>query len=141
LKKRSAANSSSAPPELPPLFLDASLGKRIVADALRRAGATVYVHDEIFDPGTSDETWLRRAGGEGWLVLTKDRRIRYRRNEHHAARRWKVGVFVIIAKNLTGMGMAGALASALPNMRRFVAENAVPFIASITRDGRIKRLD
>ncbi|HXL14914.1 MAG TPA: DUF5615 family PIN-like protein [Methylomirabilota bacterium] len=141
MKKQSAASSSSEPPELPPLFLDASLGKRIVSDALRRAGATVHVHDEVFGPGTPDETWLQRAGDEGWMVITKDRKIRYRRNELQAARRRKVGIFVLLAKNLTGEGMAELLVSAMPAMTRFAFLNAVPFIAAITRDGKITRLD
>jgi hypothetical protein len=141
LKKRSAASSSSEPPELPPLFLDASLGKKIVAEALRRAGATVYVHDELFGPGTPDELWLRRAGTEGWLVVTKDRRIRYRKNEHEAVRRWNVGVVVLISKDLTGAGMASLLVSAVPSIKKFIAGNRAPFVAALTRDGRITRLD
>jgi hypothetical protein len=111
-----------------------------VPDALRRAGATVHVHDELFVPGTPDEEWLGRAGREKWLVITKDRRIRYHKNEHHAVLRNNAMVVVLVSKDSTGVSMAEMLVASIPSMRRFVAKNKAPFIASLTRDGRITRL-
>jgi len=58
------------------LFLDRSLGRRQVAEALRNAGARIEIHDDHFGPETTDEDWLREAGRRGWIVLTKDARIR-----------------------------------------------------------------
>ena len=59
---------SASPPEL---FIDRSLGRHIVPDALRAAGATVHtmadVYGERFGQGLSDEEWLRDAGSvAGW---------------------------------------------------------------------------
>jgi hypothetical protein len=56
-------------------FLDRSLGKEIVAQALRAAGADVEIHDDHFPPDAKDEDWLTEVGSLGWIVLTKDRRF------------------------------------------------------------------
>jgi len=61
-------------------FLDRSLGKHIVADALRQAGAEVQLHDDYFSQDARDEEWLQEVGRRGWIVLTKDDRIRCRGN-------------------------------------------------------------
>jgi hypothetical protein len=44
------------------VFLDRSLGKHIVAEALRQAGAAVEVHDDHFLQDARDEEWLREVG-------------------------------------------------------------------------------
>lgn len=43
-------------------FLDRSLGKEIVAEALRVAGAHVEIHDDRFPPDAKDEDWLNEVG-------------------------------------------------------------------------------
>src|SRR5438270_11545619 len=59
-------------------FLDRCLGKKILASALRAANLKIEVHDDHFAPDAKDEYWLRVVGARGWIVLTSDRRIRYR---------------------------------------------------------------
>lgn len=71
----------------PTFFVDRSLGRRIVPKTLRDAGWLIEIHDEVFDgraQSVSDEEWLERAGAEGWSVLMKDTRIRYRSSERQA---------------------------------------------------------
>ena len=43
-------------------FVDRSLGKHIVAQALRAAGARVEVHDDHFPQDATDVEWLTCAG-------------------------------------------------------------------------------
>ena len=102
-KKRSAASLPS-PPEGLVFFTDANLGRRIVPDALRAAGEKVMVHDECFPAGSEDPVWLRRAGEERWVVLTKDSRIRYRSNEIQALLTSGTRSFVLVSRNLPGTG-------------------------------------
>jgi hypothetical protein len=52
-KKRSGASFKQKLPESPILFLDRSLGKKTVAEALRGIGAKVEVHDDHFPRGCS----------------------------------------------------------------------------------------
>jgi uncharacterized protein with PIN domain len=59
-------------------FLDRNLGTKQVAEALRQAGAIVEIHNDYFLPDANDEEWLPEVGKRGWIVLTKDDRIRYR---------------------------------------------------------------
>ena len=61
-KKRSDANSAPKPPESPTFFLDRSLGRKTVAEALRAAGAKVEMHDDHFAQDATDETWLKTVG-------------------------------------------------------------------------------
>ncbi len=45
------------------------------------------------------------AGSRGWIVLTKDERIRYRPNERRALLRSGVRAFILTGRNLTGEEM------------------------------------
>ena len=83
-KRPSAASSGSKLPEPFVFFIDRSLGRKIVAQALREIGETVEVHDDHFAPDAKDEDWLVKVGKRGWIVLTKDDRIRYRVTERTA---------------------------------------------------------
>ena len=47
-------------------FVDRSLGKRDVPEALRRAGETVEIHDDHFAPDAKDADWLSVVGTRGW---------------------------------------------------------------------------
>ena len=66
--------------------MDRSLGNKAVAASLRSAGERVELHDAHFPKDAKDEEWLTAAGENGWIVLTKDKGIRYRRTEVHARR-------------------------------------------------------
>jgi hypothetical protein len=60
-------------------FVDRSLGRRVVAEALQAAGETAHAHDDHFDVNAPDTVWLAEVTRRGWVVLTKDKNIR--RNE------------------------------------------------------------
>ncbi len=67
-------------------FTDRDLGTSF-PDILRSAGISVERHGDHFPPDTSDETWLAEIGARGWVILTHDRRIRYKPNELAAVKR------------------------------------------------------
>ena len=121
--------------------MDRNLGKKIVADALRQAGADVRVHDDLFSPDARDEEWLSEVGRRQWVVLTKDARIRYREIERMALMNAGVRAFVLTAKNLQGSEVANVFVRALPAIQRFITRHTPPFIAKITRSGRISMLE
>lgn len=122
------------------MFLDRNLGKRIITDALRQAGADVRVHDDYFSPKARDEEWLSEVGRRQWVVLTKDTRIRYREIERMALMNAGVRAFVLTAKNLQGSEMANIFVRALPAIQRFATRHTPPFIAKITRSGSVSML-
>jgi predicted nuclease of predicted toxin-antitoxin system len=137
-KKRSAANSWSKPPSRTVFFLDRSLGKIDVATALRQAGAQVEVHDDHFPPDARDELWLRRVGENGWAILTKDRKIRYRTIEREALLTSGARVFVLTAGDLRGAEMAAIFVKALPKIERLLKTRQGAFIAVVTQAGGVR---
>ncbi len=138
-KKRSAANSKR--PEGFVFFLDSSLGRQIVAEALRNAGAEVRVHFDHFREDAPDDEWLSWAGKKGWLALTKDKRIRYRSAEFAAVQQAGVGLFVLTAGNITGAAMGEILVNALGAMKRIANKHDAPFIARVTKGGIVSLFD
>jgi predicted nuclease of predicted toxin-antitoxin system len=137
-KKRSAASSKSTQLEPLVFFLDRSLGKEIIAGALRTAGADVRVHDDLFAQDARDLDWLPEVGKKGWTVLTKDSHIKHRLVEPTALLESGVRAFVLVSGNVTGPEMATIFVKALPRMTRFAAKHAPPFIAKVHRDGSIE---
>lgn len=137
-KKQSAASSKSGLPERPTLFIDRSLGRRQVAEALRAAGANVEVHDAHFPPDSTDEAWLKAVGAKGWIVLTKDRRIRYRPNEKSALKEANVVAVVLIAGNLIGPEMADLFVKTLRKIERIAGSATPPAMFTFGRDRKLK---
>jgi hypothetical protein len=131
LKKPSVTNSKR--PDEVIFFIDASLGGKIVAQALRDADAKVEIHNDHFAQGTPDHEWLAAVGDKGWVVLTKDERIRYHELERLALMDAGVRAFVLTAKGLRGTENAEILVKAQPSMRRLLKKQAGPFIAKVTR--------
>jgi hypothetical protein len=62
---------SKKPLELVAFFIDRSLGGKLIATALRDAGANVEVHDSHFKPDTPDVDWLTEVGKRGWWCFRK----------------------------------------------------------------------
>jgi len=136
-KKRSGANSTEKLRESLVFFLDRNLGTKHVASALRATGVTVEVHNDHFLQDAKDEVWLPEVGKRGWVVLTKDDRIRYRPTELAAVIDAHVALFALASGNLNGEEMAQAFVAALPRMTRVLAKYRPPFIAKVTRSGEV----
>ena len=118
-------------------FLDRSLGKFKVAAALRSAGAIVEVHDDHFPQDAPDEEWLRVAGENGWVVVTKDKNIRFHTREKEALIAYDVRAFVLSAKALSADEMGQAFVRALPKIARVLRDNQSGFVASVTQAGAV----
>ena len=125
----------------PVFFLDASLGGKLVAQALRAAGAAVILHNEVFVPGTPDIEWLAEAGRRGWIVLTKDEAIRRNPLEKQMFCEHRVRVFVLTRKNLRGEEMARIFATALRGILKRARGIPPPFMFSIASSGTFTRLE
>lgn len=133
-------NSPSKQPEPPGFFLDRSLGKIRIATALRQAGAIAHIHDDYFPPNAKDEDWLTQVGQNGWIVLTKDHRIRYRNLEREALMNAGVGAFILTAGDMQGDEMAEIFVKALSAIAKFLQKHKKPFIARVARDGSVSLL-
>ncbi len=119
-------------------YLDVRLGANS-AEKLRK-GTRVY----DWDPDTTayycdeaDHVWLKAVGEWGWVVLTKDQRLRYNPLEITALRASAVRVFVLTAGNLRGSEIAAAFERAIPAMCRVLRGQPGPFIARIGKSGKV----
>jgi hypothetical protein len=137
----SAASSISKPPEPVTFFLDESLDSASVVTALREAGAAVERLTEHFAKGTADEVWLTEAGRNAWVVLTRDKRTRYRYLERLALKTARVRAFVFTGGNVTGSETGAILAGALSRIERICRTDPGPFIYHIGRSGKPVRMD
>lgn len=111
-----------------------------MAIALRETGAILHIHDDHFPPDAKDEDWLTEAGRRGWIVLTKDHRIRYRHVERLALIKAGVAAFILTSGDLQGEEMAQVFVKALPRINRFLQQQKKPFIAKIAKDGSVAML-
>lgn len=65
--------------ERPEFFLDRSLGKT-TASRLREAGFVIHLIADHYPDDASDipdEEWIAEGCSNGWVLLTKDKRIRW----------------------------------------------------------------
>lgn len=125
---------SDSPPEF---FLDRSLGRHVVPDALREAGAVVHamadVYGERIGQGLNDEEWIGDAGRNGWVVLMKDAMVRYRPAELQTLIDHRVRAFCLTNANLRGAEQAERFVTNLPRIMR-VAERPGPYIYGVYRE-------
>jgi uncharacterized protein with PIN domain len=125
----------------PEFFVDRSLGKSIV-EGLRVVGLTVHSMADIYGEKQAqrlaDETWLRDAGKNDWIVLTKDDAIRRRPAERDALNDAAVRVFCLTTATLRGSEQTERFAE---NRHRILrqAKKPGPYIYGVYRDG-LRRL-
>jgi PIN like domain len=122
-------------------FVDRSLGKSIV-EGLRAAGLVVHSMADIYGEDRAqrlaDEVWLRDAGEQHWIVLTKDDAIRRRPAERDAIVDAAVQVFCLTTATLRGREQTARF---LHNRHRILrqARKPGPYIYGVYEKG-IKRL-
>lgn len=121
-------------------FIDRSLPKTSLLQALKSKGYNAIHHDELFPPDAADTEWLKHAGGQGWIVLSHDRNIGRNSIEINQLKQSKVMAFMPSAKgSLTGKDISDIIVNALSSIEQFAGSNAPPFIAKIYRDGSVKK--
>jgi len=131
----------SRSPSRPEYFVDRSLGRHRVADLLREAGWTVHKHVEVFrerDESVSDIEWLEYCGRQQLVVLTKDRRLRYRPREIAAIRRYRVKAFVLTSGNLRADEQARCFLDQEQRIEAACSDSG-PFVCAVRAD-RIVRV-
>jgi hypothetical protein len=126
------------PPESLIIYLDENhCNNRSILAVLKEADIQVERHLDHFARGTPDEQWLPLVGVNGWILLTTDKRIRYRANEKQAVIRHKVRMFYFSKNDMSGYQMASALEKALPEIKRLCTKQQPPFFAAIARTGEV----
>lgn len=125
-------------PTAPIFFVDISLGKNQVAEALRDAGACVEIHADHFALDEKDAVWLSEVAQRGWIILTKDQKIAYRTLEQVAIALSSARVFALSSGDISGDQMGEAFRKALKKMESLAKGYPSPFIAKVYKSGRVE---
>jgi hypothetical protein len=131
------------PPGLPDLFIDRSLGRIQLPALLRAADLRLHTLAEVFgvpaDEDITDVDWLTRSGSEGWPVLMKDERIRYRPAERAAVLAAQVQAFCLVKGNLRAAAMAEIFIAAIDEIAA-ACQSPGPFLYAVSSKG-LRRVD
>ena len=132
----------SRPKRQPKFFLDRSLGRVAVPEALRGDSWDVVTLAEHYgmprDEQVADTEWIADAASRNWLILMKDKRIRHRSAEIEAVVKHQAKCFVITRGDLTSADMARRFIVNKQAIFRLAATPG-PYIYSVQQD-RLDRL-
>jgi hypothetical protein len=116
-----------------------------VAAALREIGLRIEVHHDHFGDGSveeiSDEFWIREVTRRGWVIVTRDGRIRRNPLERLAFVEAGARVFNVVNGSATALQVAEAFRKARPAIERILANQRGPFIAGLSLNGKVTFLD
>ena len=129
-----------ATPDRPVLFIDRCAWSGKLGAALDIAGIPHVPHRLHFKHDTPDDIWLTAVKDNGWLILTRDGRIRYRVNEHRALVDAQLMMFVLSNGGLTAEETGHIVCAAYPEIVRQSIVTQAPALFSITRSGGVNRL-
>jgi hypothetical protein len=126
----------------PTFFIDADLSGRLFNQILASAGITVERHQDHFAEGTADEVWLAEAGRRGWVVVSRNKRIR--QESAQVERLMAAGTRALFLvgdahpnppgqKHHFVRGLAENFVRAYPSIRRFLQRHEGPWIAKVYR--------
>ena len=121
-------------------FVDRSLGRNVVVEALRAAGETAHAHDDHFEIDAPDTAWLAEVTRRGWVVLTKDKNIRRNEVERTAIVNAGAACFMLGRGGLSGATMGRVFVEALPRVRRVLRRYDAPLGASVNLLGQLRLL-
>ena len=119
-------------------FVDRSLGKEKVPDALRKIGLKTEVHADHFAHDAPDTEWLQKRGEENWVVLAKDRAIKKNPLERQAVFSYGAAAFFLTKADATAESNAQAVVNGLRKISNLVHNQQRPFIARIMLDGKVE---
>jgi hypothetical protein len=121
-------------------FLDRDLGKRL-GRALREVGVEVQLHAERY-PGigdTPDEVWIPEVAADGWIILTHDKKIRFREAERQAFAAAGARAFVFVTQQPTPFVHLRALMIAWERIRAIDETTLAPYMFGLLADGRLNQ--
>ncbi|AHY45618.1 Hypothetical Protein RradSPS_0335 [Rubrobacter radiotolerans] len=121
------------------IFVDASVPRSVAAEIKKARSKTVWIGD-VFPLDTKDTVWLAEAGRQGWLVITRDKKIRKRPGERRVITESGAGCFVLVYReDLKKSEIAEMILSFLEEMESLFERTPRPFIYTVTKNGDFKQ--
>lgn len=124
------------------IFFDRSV-PRGVAEAVKQVREDACWLEDVFEEGwIKDREWIPEVGARGWLVITKDKKIRTRPEERRAIKENNVGCFILNYRQpLNRWEILKLVTSTLDEMEEKFANTPRPFLYLIDRNGRFRQYD
>jgi hypothetical protein len=124
------------------IFFDRSI-PRGVAEAVKQVREDACWLEDVFEEGwIKDREWIPEVGARGWLVISKDKKIRTRPEERRAVKENNVGCFILNYKQpLNRWEILKLVTSTLDEMEAKFANTPRPFMYLIDRNGRFRPYD
>lgn len=122
-------------------FFDRNVGTS-VPGALRLVRKDVRVHDEVFgEQKVPDTAIIPRTAQEGWVLITRDKKMHRRPAELDAIRSSRARCVVLVQrKNLTRWDMLRRLVCSWDEIEGLVEGSAGPLILKLYARGRPKKV-
>ena len=121
------------------IFIDRSI-PRSIASALAAVRNDVEWLEPRFVHDTPDPEWLAEAGQQGWVVVTRDKKIRTRPAERRAIIDNNVGCFILAQKRaLDRWNQLKIVVQTLDEMTYRFDETPKPFIFTVDSAFRFHR--
>lgn len=104
------------------------------------AAANVEHVGGAFPYGTEDDVWLSTCGKRGWIVLTRDQRIRHRRLELDSLQSYGVAAFCFIVGEATADDVADIVEAMLQKFVNMSVSEPKPFLYTFGRSRRLNKV-
>ena len=135
----STSRSSHAPPDT--YFFDNNLSPALVESLEALGEQAVHLRNE-FPVTTADTVWIPAVASRGWILVTRDKKIRTKRAEIEALHRSGLSAFFFTQRHDPDLwGWAELVVLRWREIQGFASAHKRPFIAGIPgRRGSIQRL-
>lgn len=121
-------------------FLDHQIGRYVVAEKRREAGANVEVHLDHFKGDAPDPEWIPEIGRREWVLITKDQNIRRNPLERAAYAAAKLRGFIVTGKDMSGAELGELLVRCLDGLTRRAHKRPGPLLFAISKGGVFSKL-
>jgi hypothetical protein len=98
------------------------------------------MHKQMFPDRTPDRVWIPYVANRGWIIVTRDKRLRTRHIEWMALLRAKARVLWFKGDRASNTEITEGFLAALPKIDKLAATLSVPYIIKVTPAGYIEQI-
>ena len=138
--KKLSASNNAAQPSYPLLFINRCAWSNRLGEALTAVGIKFTPHHDHFERACADDDWLPVVGMKGWVVVTRDKRIRHKPNELQALKQNSVIAIVLSSgssNQASAADTAELLLRTLPKLMRMIKASKPPLVLTVSMMGTI----
>lgn len=115
-------------------FVDNNLSEQLAA-GMKAFGEDVVHLKDLFPEDEDDPVWLEYIGIEGWILITRDERVRYNPAETQALKAHGVGAFFLGGKHRTRCELIQQVVRNWPRIKEVAAKTRRPFAFRVRPTG------